>query len=238
MPTPGNFEIAIAVASAVFFLVAAAAYFAAAKRRAAIDASLKGSRNAEPIGMFNLARNNAMDMLERKSLAIPEGLWTYDSFYLERFARAAHAARLPRGGTALESYMGPTMNADILFAIAFGLFIALFEFGAATVILKQCPIVGCAVLFFACMGAVYGVADVAEDLKLKSILKDWHGVAAGGATEQIRVDGGEAAAANALTRIKIVTISLSILGGAVFLIFTGIAAVVYRRQENPIPTAR
>jgi hypothetical protein len=233
MPTPGNFEIAIAVASAVFFLVAAAAYFAAAKRRAAIDAALKGSPNAKPIGMFNLARNNAMDMLEQKSLAIPEGLWTYDSFYLERFARAAHAAHLPRGGTALESYMGPTMNADILFAIAFGLFIALFEFGAATVFLKQCPTVGCAVLFFACMGAVYGVADVAEDLKLKSILKDWHGVAA----EQIRVDGGEAAAANALTRIKIVTISLSILGGAVFLIFTGIAAVIYRRQENPIPTA-
>ena len=131
------------------------------------------------------------------------------------------------------------MNADILFAIAFGLFIALFEFGAATVILKQCPVVGCAVLFFCfCKRAVYGVADVAEDLKLKSILKDWHGVAAGGTTEQIRVDGGEAAAANALTRIKIVTISLSIRGGAVFLIFTGIAAVVYKGQENPIPTAR
>ena len=67
MPTPANFEIAIAAASAAFFLFAAAAYFAAAKWRAAIDAALKGSRNAEPIGMFNLARNNAMDMLERSS---------------------------------------------------------------------------------------------------------------------------------------------------------------------------
>jgi hypothetical protein len=222
MPTLGNFEIAIAVASAFFLLVAAVAHFVAAKRRAAIDAALKGSRNAGRLRMFSLARNDAMDTLEQTNLAIPERLWTYDNFYLEKFARAAHAATLPRGGTALESYTGATMKADIVFAAAFGLFLTLFEFDIATFLLKQYPTVSGAVLFFACMGAVYGVADVAEDLKLISILKDWCSAPADGAADHIHIDGGEAAAANALTRIKIVTIILSTLGCAVFLILSGV----------------
>jgi hypothetical protein len=236
MPMPGNLEIAIAIASVFFLLVAVVAYFVAAKRRAKIDAALKGSRNAERLSTFNLARSDAMNMLEQKYLAIPERLWTYDGFYLERFAKEAHAARLLRGGTALDCYMGSTMNSDVVFAAALGLFVAFFQFDVATVLMPRYPLISSVLMFCACMGAVYGAADVAEDLKLMSILKDWHGAGAEGATGHIHIDVGEAAAANALTRIKIVTICLSILGGVVFLILSGIADIIYRRPHDPTPS--
>lgn len=237
MPMPGNPEIAIAVASAFFLVVAAIAFFVAEKRRAAIDAALRGGRNAERLGMFDLAHRDAMDRSKGKYLAIPERLWTYDNFYLERFARAARQTRLPDGRRAIDAYIGTAMSADIVFAAALALFVSLCEFDAATVLLPQCPILSGAVMFFACMGAIYGAADIAEDLKLISILKDWRTACSGDPEAYMRIDGGEAAAANALTRIKIVTMSLSILGGLVFLIFSCIAGVIYRRQKNPIAAA-
>jgi hypothetical protein len=237
MPMPGDSEIAVAIASAFFLVVAAVAFFVAAKRRAVVDAALRGGRNVSRLGLLDLARHDAMDNLARKYLAIPERLWTYDNFYLEEFAKAARRARLPGGGTALDSYIGTTMSSDIVFAAALGLFVALFEFDVATVLLPQCPILSGALMFFACMGAVYGAADVAEDLKLMSILKDWSRASTNDAEARIGVDGGEAAAANALTRIKIVTISLSILGAVVFLIFSGVAAVIYRQPRNPAAPA-
>jgi hypothetical protein len=233
MPMPGNPEIAIAIASAFFLVVATIAYFVAAKRRAAIDAALRGGRNVKPLGIFDLARSDAMNRSEEKYLVIPERLWTYDNFYLEKFANAARQAQLPGGGTALDAYIGTAMNFDVVFAAALGLFVALFEFDVAAVLLPQCPILSGAVLFFAGMGAVYGAADIAEDLKLMSILKDWRGA---NAEAGIHIDGGEAAAANVLTRIKMVTIFLSILGAVVFGILTLLAAAIYRQPRNLTPS--
>jgi hypothetical protein len=235
MPMPGNLEIAIAIASAVFLVVAAITFFVAAKRRAAIDAALRSGPGVKRLGMFDLAHHDAMKRLDANHLAIPERLWTYDNFYLEKFAKAARQARLPGGGTALDSYIGMAMIFDIVFAAALGLSVALFEFDVASLLLPECPLFGGAVMFFACMGAVYGAADVAEDLKLMSILKDWRNANAGDAEARISIDGGEAAAANALTRIKIVTISLSVLGVVVFLFFSLAAAAIYRKPHNPAP---
>ena len=225
MPVPGNPEIAIA--SAVFLVIAAIAFFVAAKQRAAIDAALRSGPRIKRLGMFDLAHHDALDRSEGKYLAIPERLWTYDNFYLEKFAKAAHAVRLPGGITVLDFYIGSAMSSDIVFAAALGLFVVLFEFDVATMLLPERPILSGAVMFFACMGAVYGAADIAEDLKLMSILKDWRVVNAGDAEAGIRIDGGEAAAANALTRIKVVTISLSVLGVVVFLIFSLAAAAIF-----------
>jgi hypothetical protein len=59
-------------------------------------------------------------------------------------------------------------------------------------------------LLCGCMGILYGVADVAEDVKLTSTLR------------YRTIDPAEAAAANVLTRIKLVTIVLSIVGALVF----------------------
>lgn len=242
MPTPGGIEVVIAVA--FLFVVAAAAFFVAAKRRAAIDAAMKGSRNVERLGLLDLSRHDAMTKLEQKYLAIPERLWTYDGFYLEKFATAAAAAPLPPSNV-LQAYIGPTMSADIVFAAALGLFAALFDFGVATALLPKCPLTGDVMLFCAGMGLVYGCADVAEDLKLTSILKDWH--SASGAGQHIHIDGGEAAAANALTRIKMVTLTLSIAGIAAFGALAGIAYVIFpppadttpsSRPQNPVPVGR
>jgi hypothetical protein len=72
------------------------------------------------------------------------------------------------------------------------------------------------------MGILYGVADVAEDLKLASILSA-HG----------SIDAGETAAANFLTRIKFVTITLSGVGIAVFLALSGLAAISIRPPTLP-----
>ena len=235
MPMPGNPEIAIAVASAFFLIVATIAFFVAEKRRVAIDAALRGGQSATRLGMFDLAHRDAVNRAEGKYLAIPERLWTYDNFYLEEFARGARQTRLPDGRRVIDVYIGKTMSSDIVFAAAMGLFIALFEFDVATVLLPRCPALSGAVMFFAGMGAVYGAADIAEDLKLISILKDWRTAASGDPEGNLRIDGGEAAAANALTRIKFVTISLSILGGAVFVIFFLIAAAIWRQPRNPVP---
>jgi hypothetical protein len=237
MPMPGHAEIAIAIASAFFLVVAAIAFFVAAKRRAAIDAALRGGQSATRLGIFDPAHRDAVNRSAGKYLAIPERLWTYDNFYLEEFARAARQTRLPDGRRAIDAYIGTTMSSDIVFAAAMGLFVALFEFDVATMLLPRCPALSGAVMFLACMGAVYGAADIAEDLKLISILKDWRTAASGDPEGHLRIDGGEAAAANALTRIKFVTISLSILGGAVFVVFFLIAAAIWRQPRNPVPSS-
>jgi hypothetical protein len=64
--------------------------------------------------------------------------------------------------------------------------------------------------YCAAMAIAYGVADIAEDLKLASIL--WPS----GGSEKI--DRAEAAAANMLTVIKMLTLLLSIIGFILFLL--------------------
>jgi len=261
MPTPSYFEIALGIICSGLLLLTAVAFLLAAKRRALIDAALKTSPSSERLGTFDLSGKNAFDRLERRDPAIPEELWTYDNFYLQKFAEAAEKATVS-GGTALDLYIGPTLSWDIVFAVSLALFVVLSEFAVATLLLHhRHELMGCAVLFFACMGLVYGAADVAEDLKLAYILKDWRREQAAAKThpkasphddsgdskhEEVHIDGGEAAAANALTRIKIVAICLSVLGGVVYKALSLIADASFRTPasptpspppQNPIPTA-
>jgi hypothetical protein len=225
----------LAITCVCLLLVMLVAFFAAAKRRAAIDSALRISPRSKRLGLFSLARSDAMAMLEQKHLAVPERLWTYDNFYLEKFARTASAVQVRGGRTALDAYLGPTLSWDIVYAIALGLLVAFFEFGVATYWLPP-GWVSKAVLFCACMGLVYGAADVAEDLKLASILQDWrHVMAAHAADHAIQIDGGEAAAANALTRIKMVTNVFSVGGMLIFLVLSAVAAGIYRPPHNPVP---
>ena len=60
------------------------------------------------------------------------------------------------------------------------------------------------------MGVLYGFADVAEDVKLMAILGDGRAI----------VDPAEAAAANALTRVKFTAIALSVVGALMFAVLT------------------
>jgi hypothetical protein len=65
------------------------------------------------------------------------------------------------------------------------------------------------------MSIAYGIADVAEDLKLASILG-----------HPDKIDPAEAAAANMLTRIKLTTISLSLTGLVLFVIYLVLVTIV------------
>jgi hypothetical protein len=67
------------------------------------------------------------------------------------------------------------------------------------------------------MGVLYGIADVAEDWKLATILD-----------KGPSVDPADAATANLLTRIKIATNILSGIGVAMFLLLQ-VAAILLRR---------
>lgn len=227
-------QLALAALCAIFLLVAIVTFFSNERRRAAIAAALD-QHGKKPLAMFDLAHGDAEAVLQQKSLVVPERLWTYDRYYLDRFAAAAHASRVHGSKTALALYAGPTLNWDIVFAVALGLFVALAEFSIAAA-LFACPLLSGAVLVFAGMGLVYGAADVAEDLKLVSILKDWQRANARSGAAPTHVDGGEAAAANALTRIKLVAVTLSVGGVAIFAILSVIAAAIaYFTPHDPTP---
>jgi hypothetical protein len=225
---------------ALLLLATIVTFFFNAGQRAQISRALKSGPNRKPLRLFDLSYGNVGAKLEQRDLVVPEELWTYDADYIERFAKAASRADLPnRQMTALALYIGPVLRWDVAFAVALGLFIAIVGFAAAA--LMDEPLLGGPLIFCGSMGLVYGAADVAEDLKLISILRDWHAEARrhSGATigehADLRIDGGEAAAASALTRIKIITITLSIVGLAIFLVLAAIAAVVYRTPGSPTP---
>ena len=225
--------------AAVLLFIAIATFLVGGWYRTRIGAAMQGADARKPLGMFSLSSGNAAETLRTRALVVPELLWTYDADYLERFATAASGVRLPDRQTALAVYIGPTLCSDIAFAVALGLFVALTAFAAAVCVAD--PLIGGALIFCGVMGAVYGAADVAENLKLIAILKDWRATTGGqpqpaaGETSDVRIDGGEAGAANALTRIKFVTLTLSIVGLVVGLVLVVVAAVVYRPPGDPRP---
>lgn len=131
-------------------VVTVIAFFANVRNRAKIDAALK-----------------------KNALVVPERKCKYDGHYLESVAKAAAKESVSGHGTALKLYINPTLRWDIVFAIALGLFTALFDFGMANALLSH-PYASRVMLLLACMGVVYGAADVAEDIKLASILTNYH----------------------------------------------------------------
>jgi hypothetical protein len=200
-------------------------FFANARTRAALDAALRDPQRMQPLRTFDLSHGAASRALQTKHMVIPERLWTYDEEYLERFAKAAGLAHASGYDSALHLYVKSSLRQrDIEFAVSLMIFTALVDFGVATVLSPQYPYLSRFAVLAACMGLLYGVADVAEDLKLASILK-----------APSRIDAGETAAANFLTRIKFVTITLSGIGIAVFLALSGLAAISIRPPTLPAP---
>jgi hypothetical protein len=235
MQMPGGYPgTAIGVVSLALIVLAALAFFKAANGRREIDEALAGPHGKKRLGMFTLSRSDAVKLQQDRSLIIPERLWTYDNYYLDRFAAELEAAN------KLQLYFGPTMSWDIVFAISLSLAVVLFEFDLATFIFIPIDWRSELALFCASMGLVYGAADVAEDIKLTSILKERqaairtpHGSSSKeGRHRKTLVDGGEAAAANALTRIKFVSITLSLGGLAAF----GIFSLIDRLRSGPPAT--
>jgi hypothetical protein len=206
------------LATAIAALATIAIFLVNNRSRGAIDAALTAAADRPAPGMFELCRAGSPDEVRGKALAVPERLWCYDDAYLTRFAETASRLRTRLGDDALRRYLKPTLFwNDIAFAVALGVFAALVALGLAPLVPFWQPWTGYVMVVLACLGLIYGFADVAEDWALFTILG-----------KGLPVDRTAAAAANALTRVKIATISLSLIGGVVFLVLSLAARLLSR----------
>ena len=109
------------------------------------------------------------------ALVVPERCWTYERDYMRAFIDAIAEKSVPGkpGESWLSVYAGPILGWDMAFAAAFACFVVL-AWLAAAVALPADRLWGWAprvCLFLAAMGAAYGVADIAEDVKLRRIFR-------------------------------------------------------------------
>jgi hypothetical protein len=161
---------------------------------------------ASGVFLANTAHRNPVNAaLASKGLAVPEAVWSYDKVYLDAVIKAMSPKPTEGGKSLLERYVRPTLIwNDVVFAVALALFTALVAVGIAPY-LRWKPWSGYLMLFFAAMGLLYGIADLAEDWKLKTILDP-----------AAPVNADDANVAKWLTRAKLVSITLSGIGAATF----------------------
>ncbi len=221
--------------AALALTIVAFAY--SAKARAALDVALDGDGDVQrrPLRLFDLSHGDVATMLQVRRLVAPELLWTYDEAYLERFAQAAMHARMRNGFAALHYYVQVILRRfDIPLAVGLGAFAILVDLALSNALSADYPVWSRAAFIGACMALVYMAADIAEDLKLAAIL----GSAATPGEDAVgAIDPGEAAAANMLTRVKIVTLILSGVAVVVVLALSAVAAIVIRPPSDPAPEA-
>jgi hypothetical protein len=199
-------------------LAAAAVYLANAPNRTAIDEALgdAAGRDRPFLRMTALCGADIAHLLQTHALRPPERLWCYDKSYLESFRKTASAHQTKFGDTILARYLRPTLIwNDIAFAVLLSLFTALAAFGLASH--APWPWTSYLMLAFGCLAIVYGIVDVLEDWVLARLLD--------GSSE---IDAAAATAANTLTRIKLASLSLSVIGALAFLLFGLIWALMKR----------
>ena len=155
-----------------------------------------------------------------KNTLIPERRWAYDAQDLESFAALASSVQIGRQ-TALRFYVKNILKgSDILFAIALAAITAVACYKIA-VSPMPFPWLNWIALPFGAMAILYGIADIAEDLKLAAIL-----------AHPEKIDRADAAATNMLTRIKIVSLALSVVGLLIFLILAALERLGEKFQSK------
>ena len=177
---------------------------------------------------------------------IPERCWTYDMRHLRGFA--LHAARVNvLRRPAMDYYVRVILlGSDLAFAVALTvatvwiwLLVVLRDEPWAWLPFQSCfavlwPYLQWFALWAIAMAILYGVADISEDVKLAAILK-----------HADKLDRANIAAANMLTRIKLVTVFLSIVGAGLFIVVSVIQAMIEalarrrtgRRGSDPAPAS-
>jgi len=210
-------------ACALAFVLMVIVFFVNARARSRIERALGAGPQRKPLRLFDLSHGSIASTMQSKHLVVPERLWTYDEQYLERFARVAAESAIRGEGSALQLYLGAILRRwDCLFAILLTTVVGLLDFGIAKAIADIHPAWTRVAILAGCMAILYGVADVAEDYKLVTILRT-----------PDAIDAGAAAAANFLTRAKLVTLTASGVGIAIYLTLSAIAAVVVRPPVDP-----
>jgi hypothetical protein len=217
---PGYIEALLAPKGMAFWFVVLVAglaatvfFFLNVSNRDALDDTMKvaGGTNSM-IGLFDLCGPHRARIEQSRAFSPPERLWCYDNEYLDKFKAAASSRTTIFGDTGLAHYVRPTLIwKDIGFAIAMAAFTTSAAIGLAGLLPWQ-PWAGYMMLFAAFMGIFYGIADVAEDLKLVAIFENPE-----------PVDPGDATTARTLTRLKIATLTVSGVGGLAFLLLNTVA---------------
>lgn len=172
--------------------------------------------------------------MEGVALAVPERRWSYDQDYMVRFIETissrSNAMTKPKKSW-LGLYERSILGLDIAFAICFSAFII----ATALTIAVWCggiPWITRAAIVFNAMGIVYGFADVAEDLKLRGIFRHAQrilkirAVGSNDSFETALADAAAVDAANALTRVKLLTIAASAVGLLAWVIFIGLQTLL------------
>ncbi|MFO1109287.1 MAG: hypothetical protein U1E61_08900 [Bradyrhizobium sp.] len=205
------------MAIAVFGLAASIVYLVNAPEREAIDVALEShSVPRSKVGVLTVCMRGDVEDWSAYCLIAPERVWCYGPRYLTAFRDRAAGAKISSDDTALQRYIRPVlMWNDIAFAVLTGAFAGLADIGISSVVPNDTGqlIFGILAIF----GLVYGAVDVMEDFVLVRILRS---------SSVITAD--QAAAARMLTRLKMLTITISLCGLALFLAL-GIIRSVYRR---------
>jgi hypothetical protein len=230
----------LAIACGVFFVVSLALFLITSAKRRRLDKAL--SDRARRLG--------------KTPLDTPERRPTYDQDYLIAYIEDARSAEVAAGRTALDYYARTILAWDMWFAVAFAIFIVAANLLAADA-LARWPWAARIFLIFACMGALYGIADLAEDFMLRKIFRHAKEIEAkqkahrvtrakteeaaarqAALTDAALADAAQTDAANALTRLKIVTLTASVAGGLVFLlIFVTIDGIIKKAVAAARETA-
>jgi hypothetical protein len=169
------------------------------------------------VGLLTVCKHGDEEDWSAYSLIPPERVWCYGPGYLTAFRKRASGAKTSFGDTALERYIRPVLIwNDIAFAILTGLFATLTDIGISSVV--HHAIVHLTLLLLAISGFAYGVVDVMEDVALIRILK----------APATIVSTNQAAGAQALTRLKMLTLTISV-SGLVLFVALGIIRSVYKR---------
>jgi len=227
--------------SGSLLIVATVLFLIAGAHRRKLDSALKraAANNSNGDALTQLGLWETWSPQSAKVLTVPERRWTYHQDYMIKFMDPI----LPLPSEAekpcpLDYYANRILPLDIGFAILFAAFIVCTAllmadwFGERTWIAR-------AFVIFAGFGLVYGAADVAEDIKLRSIFIQARGVRTAADISESRVfgtaiaDAAEVDAANALTRIKIASLAASIIGLVAFGLLLALDAIVSLISRGP-----
>jgi hypothetical protein len=157
--------------------------------------------------VYRGAIDAALAAAQGGSIDVPERVKPYyDAAYLNKFISIADVQRTTLGKSALELYIRPTLLwIDIGFAVFYAAFLAFFWFGVSTLLAGH-PVLEPVSKFFLTMSVVYGIADVAEDFWLVRLF-----------LRGAKITKPEGALACLLTQTKLLAISLTLVGGLLFL---------------------
>jgi len=191
--------------------------------------------------------NRAWNASKGSAIRLPERMPDYDSDALMAFVKAANVEKVGKEN-ALEYYVKRVLTwSDIFYALALG---GLTVFLWTKIRISPAPpffnwypeLIPCfevlwsllqqAALPCGAMAAIYCAADISEDLKLGAMLWDghlWYTAKRRDAAAPDSIDRAEAVAANMLTRIKMLSLALSLIGLGVFAIVGAIQTLFERR---------